>query len=165
MTQLTVTRNRGVFSLLYGVEVNIHASPAILWRILTDAKGFPSWNSTVTGIEGEIREGERIRLSVPGTERKFTPTITDVIPQERMTWTGGFAPVFKGVRRFVLRSRADGSTDFIMEERFAGLVLPLVRGSLPDFGPVFTAYANDLKREAERRAASALPPLRRAMEG
>jgi len=30
-------------------------------------------------------------------------------------------------------------------------MLPLVRGSMPDFGPVFERYADDLKREAERR--------------
>ncbi|HEV7366235.1 MAG TPA: hypothetical protein VGN76_10355 [Gemmatimonadales bacterium] len=29
-----------------------------------------------------------------------TPTVSGVVPNERMTWTGGFAPVFKGVRTF-----------------------------------------------------------------
>jgi hypothetical protein len=73
--------------------------------LLTDAKGFPRWNSTVSAVEGQIREGERLRLRVPG----------------------GFAPIFKGVRTFVLRPRNDGSTDFAMEERFSGLMLPLVQ--------------------------------------
>ena len=36
--------------------------------------------------------------------------------------------------------------------RFSGLMLPLVKGSLPEFGPVFERYAADLKREAERTA-------------
>ena len=36
-----------------------------------------------------------------------------------------------------------------MEERFSGLVLPFVKGSMPDFRPVFERYANDLKHEAE----------------
>jgi hypothetical protein len=36
-----------------------------------------------------------------------------------------------------------------MEERFSGLMLPLARGSMPDFGPVFQTDANDLKRAAE----------------
>jgi hypothetical protein len=117
---------------------------------LTDAEGFPRWNSTVSGVEGQIREGERLRLRVPGTDRVFTPKVSGVVPNERMTWTGGFAPIFKGVRTFVLRPRNDGSTDFMMEERFSGLILPLVKGSMPDFGPVFERYASDLKREAER---------------
>jgi hypothetical protein len=37
-----------------------------------------------------------------------------------------------------------------MEERFFGLMLPLVKGSMPDFGPVFAQWAIDLKRESER---------------
>lgn len=133
-----------------GVEVNIRASAAIIWSVLTDAQGFPRWNSTVSSIEGQIREGERLRLRVPGTNRTFTPTVSGVVPNERMTWTGGFAPIFKGVRTFTLRPRNDGSTDFAMEERFSGLLLPLIKGSMPDFGPVFERYASDLKREAER---------------
>jgi hypothetical protein len=145
-----VTQTHRPFSMVCGVEVNVLASAETIWSLLTDAKGFPRWNSTVSGVEGEIRDGERLRLRVPGTDRTFTPKVSGVVPSERMTWTGGFAPIFKGVRTFVLRARNDGSTDFAMEERFSGLILPLVRGSMPDFGPVFERYANDLKREAER---------------
>ena len=152
MSEPKVTQTHSAFSLACGVEVNIRASAATIWTLLTDAKGFPRWNSTVTGIEGEIREGGRLRVHAPGTKRTFTPLVSGVVRGERMTWTGGFAPVFKGVRTFTLRPRGDGSTDFVMVERFSGLLLPLVKGSLPDFGPVFTAYANDLRREAERGA-------------
>ena len=73
-----------------------------------------------------------------------------VVPNERMTWTGGFAPMFKGVRTFELMPRHDATTHFVMEERFAGVILPLVKRSLPHFGPVFARYATDLKCEAER---------------
>jgi hypothetical protein len=72
-----------------------------------------------------------------------------MVPGERMTWTGGFSPVFKGVRTFELRACDDGSTEFVVEERFSGLMLPFVKGAMPDFGPVFERYANDLKHEAE----------------
>jgi hypothetical protein len=37
-----------------------------------------------------------------------------------------------------------------MQERFTGLMLPLVKSSLPEFGPVFERYATDLKCEAEQ---------------
>lgn len=147
-----VRQRRRTFSLVCRVEVNIRASAQAIWRILTDAEGFPRWNSTVTRIEGEIRDGTRLRLHVPGTDRTFTPRVSGVVPNERMIWTGGFPPVFKGVRTFVLPPRPDGSTDFAMDERFSGLMLPFVKRALPDFGPVFTNYASDLKREAERAA-------------
>ena len=41
-----------------------------------------------------------------------------------------------------------------MEEQFSGVVFALVKGSLPDFGPIFERYASDLKREAERSPRS-----------
>ena len=155
MTEPRVTQTRGAFSLACGVEVHIHATADRVWSLLTDAKGFPRWNSTVASVEGRIREGETLRLRVPGTDRTFTPTVSGVVPRERMTWTGGFLPLFKGVRTFELRPRDDGSTDFAMKERFSGVMSPLIKGSLPDFGPVFERYANDLKREAERTNARA----------
>jgi hypothetical protein len=145
-----ITQTRSTFSLMCGVEINIRASAGRIWSLLTDAKGFPRWNSTVAGIEGRIGEGERLRLRVPDSNRTFTPRVSGVVPDARMIWTGGAAPFFKGVRTFELKPRSDGSTDFTMEERFSGLMLPLIRGSLPDFGPVFERYASDLKREAER---------------
>ena len=150
MKEPKVTQTRGVFSLVCGVDVNIRASAEGIWALLTDAKAFPRWNSTVTSVEGQIREGATLRLRVPGTDRTFTPKVSGVVPFERMTWTGGFSPVFKGVRTFELKPCNDGSTDFAMRERFSGLMLPMLKGSLPDFGPVFERYAIDLKHEAER---------------
>jgi len=144
-----ITQSRGVFSVTCRVALNIRASAARIWRLLTNADGFPRWNSTVTRGEGQIREGERIRLHVPGTDRTFTPRVSGVVPSVRMTWTGGFSPVFKGVRTFELRPCDDGSIEFVMQERFSGLMLPFVTRSMPDFGPVFERYASDLKHEAE----------------
>jgi len=144
------TRTDSIFTMTCSVKVNIHAGATIVWNLLTDAQGFSRWNSTVTGIEGDIREGERLRLHVPGTKRIFTPMVSGVLPAQRMIWSDGFAPLFKGVRTFMLEPRNNGSTDFVMEEHFSGLMFALTKGMLPDFRPIFDAYANDLKREAER---------------
>ena len=153
MTKPAITRERGIFSLFCRVDVTVRAGAERVWALLTDAAGFPRWNSTVTRIEGEIREGGTLRVHVPGTSQVFTPRISHVVANECMTWTGGWSPVFKGVRTFELRSRPDGTTDFSMAERFSGLLIPLVGRSMPDFGPVFTRYADDLRREAERPVA------------
>jgi len=150
VTQPMITQQRGTFSLACRVNVNVRASAARIWALLTDAQAYPRWNSTVARIEGEIREGATLRVHVPGTDRTFTPRVSNMVDCERMTWTGGFMPVFKGVRTFELRSNGDNSIEFIMAERFSGLMLLLVKQSLPDFGPIFAQYARDLKREAER---------------
>ena len=140
------------FAMTCRVEVSIRASAEIVWGLLTNAEGFSRWNSTVTGIEGQIREGERLRLHVPGTSRVFTPTVSDVELARRMVWSDGVAGIFRGVRTFVLKPHGNASTDFAMEERFAGIVFALTKRLLPDFRPIFEAYAADLKREAERLA-------------
>lgn len=150
MNDPKITQTSSTFSMSCAVEVNIRASAESVWRLLTDAQGFSRWNSTVSGIDGQIREGQRIRVHAPGTKRTFTPKISGVVPDRRMSWIGGTAPLFKGVRTFTLTPHADGSTDFAMQERFAGLMLPLARRSMPDFGPVFSRYANDLKQAAEQ---------------
>ena len=148
-----ITQTRRTFSMLCRVDVDIQSPPGRIWTLLTDARNFHRWNSTVTTIDGEIGDGQRIRVHVPGTSRMFTPLVSNVVPNVRMTWTGGFAPFFKGVRTFALTPQPGGSTGFAMQERFSGLMLPLVRRSLPDFGPVFERYATDLKCEAERTHA------------
>jgi hypothetical protein len=152
MNEPLFTQSAKGFGMTCRVGVEILATTGIVWNLLTDAKGFPRWNSTVTGIEGEIREGERLRLHVPGTSRTFTPTVSGVVAERAMTWSDGIAGIFKGVRSFELGPRSGTSTDFIMQEHFSGVVFALTKGMLPDFRPIFEAYAADLKREAERIA-------------
>ena len=67
-----------------------------------------------------------------------------------MTWSGGVAPLFKGVRTFQLRPIGLEATHFCMEERFSGVIFALVKGTMPDFAPIFEKYASDLKQAAER---------------
>ena len=100
------------------------------------------------------REKRALQSLLKIAEREIVSAV-DAMPADKF----GFAPTdgeFKGVRTFELRPCDDGSSEFVMEERFSGLMLPFAKGSMPDFGPVFEHYANDLKREAER-----LEPLRR----
>lgn len=152
MTAPVITQTRGAFSLFCRVDVTVRAPAARLWALLTDAAGFPRWNSTVRQIEGEIRDGGRLRVHVPGTDRVFAPRVSGVVPNERMIWTGGFSPMFKGVRTFELRTAGPDTTNFTMAERFSGLMILFVKRAMPDFGPIFTRYADDLKLEAERGA-------------
>jgi len=150
MSEAGFTRTSSTFAMTCRVEIDIDATAEIVWSILTDAKGFPRWNSTVSGIDGHIREGEHLRLHVPGTKRTFTPTVSGVVAAQRMVWSDGVAAIFKGVRTFDLARRSGASISFTMEERFSGVVFALTKAMLPDFRPIFEAFASDLKREAER---------------
>jgi len=147
------TKSGSAFRMACAITATIQASPDRIWALLTDAAGFPGWNSTVTRIEGQIADGQRLKLSAPSAPgRVFKPKVSNVEPGRSMIWSDGMAPMFKGVRTFTLTPQADGSTKFSMIEEFSGLMLPMIKGSLPDFAPVFEAYAADLKRAAEGAA-------------
>jgi hypothetical protein len=133
------------------VQCDIKAPASRIWALLTDAPGFPRWNTTVTSLEGPIALGNKVTIRVPAApKRAFRPTVTLFVPNAEMVWSDGMAPMFKGVRTYTLAPKQDGTTEFTMREVFAGVMLPLIKGSLPDFGPIFETYASDLKREAER---------------
>ena len=137
------------------VTLDIEADAGRVWALLTDAAGFPRWNSTVAGIDGRIAPGETLAVRVPGTAQVFRPTVTEFEPMQRMVWRGGFLPLFQGVRVFELLTIAPRRTRFTLSETFRGLILPLIARKLPDFAPIFEAYANDLKRAAEQPALRA----------
>jgi len=141
------TKTATAFRMVCSVRINIAAPPAVIWALLTNAADFPRWNSTVTSITGEIAKGNKLALRVPISERTFTPKVAILEPEVRMVWRDGFAPMFKGERTFVLTPREDSTTDFSMVEVFSGVMLPMIKGTLPDFAPVFDQYAQDLKRE------------------
>jgi len=142
-------KTNSTFRMECRIRCTIEAPPQKVWAFLTDAKRFPEWNSTVTSIEGDIALGQKLALKVPlDPKRTFRPKVTKFAPNEGMEWSDGFAPMFKGVRTFTLSAKG-GGTEFAMAEVFSGLMLPMIKGSLPDFGPAFEAYAADLKRAAE----------------
>ncbi|MEZ4258326.1 MAG: SRPBCC domain-containing protein [Polyangiaceae bacterium] len=144
-----VRHARSAFRIEYSVEVTIDAPPARVWELLTDATRFTRWNSTVSSVEGTIAEGETIALKAKvAPDRTFKLKVGDVVPEKAMTWSDGMAPFFRGVRTFALDPDGE-ATRFSMTEVFKGVMLPMIAGSLPDFGPVFEQYARDLKRASE----------------
>lgn len=145
------TKTQSLFRMEVSVGIHIKARPERIWAVLTNSQNFPKWNSTVQSVEGTIALGQTIRLKTTANpERTFKLKISVFQPNAQLVWQDGAAPMFKGVRSYTLTPKSDGSTDFTMVEVFAGLMLPMIAGSLPDFRPTFEQYAADLKAESER---------------
>src|SRR3569623_1204803 len=144
----TATKSASTFRL--EPSVSSKSKPETIWKLLTDAAKFPSWNSTVTCIDGTIAAGEKRALRVPAApKRVFKPKVVELEANKKMVWAEGAAPMFRGVRTFTLAPRGDGTTEFTMTEVLRGLAVPMAKGSLPDFKPIFETYAADLQRAAE----------------
>jgi hypothetical protein len=136
----------------YSASTNIRAPAETIWKILTDAAGYPEWDPYAIRIEGKIAPGQTVTAYTKlAPKRAFPARVTEFSPGRRMAWTGGMPlGLFKGVRTFTLSPRPDGSVDFTVREEFSGPLLGLFAGSLPDMTEPFEAFVKGLKALAER---------------
>lgn len=145
------SRTRSEDALDYSIAIEIDAPPEVVWATLTDAKGYLSWNSTLVKLDGNIAlDGEVELISKVAPDRTFTLTVSAFEPPRRMIWEDGGA-MFLGVRQFTLLPKGAG-TVLAMSETYSGFFLSSAEEEMPDFRPSFEAFAEDARREAERRA-------------
>ena len=135
----------------FAASVAIRARAETIWSLLTDAAGYPKWNSTVAKVEGRIAPGEKVTVYAKATPgRAFPLKVTVFEAGRRMVWAGGMPlGLFTGRRTYTLAPAKDGTVEFAMREEFSGLLAPLIARSIPDLQPAFDAFAADLKRQAE----------------
>ena len=138
----------------FATSITIRARPEAIWAVLTDAAGYPQWNSTVARIDGRIAAGEKVTVHAKATSgRAFPLKVTEFVPARKMVWTGGMPfGLFTGTRSYTLTPTSADGVEFAMREEFSGLLAPLIARSIPDLQPAFDAFAADLKRHAERAA-------------
>ncbi len=136
---------RKTFSRETSVGINIKADAAIIWQLLTNAADYPRWNSTVTSIEGTIKQGETIKLkSILDAKRVFKLKVKTFEPNAKLAWGDS-----QGTRVYTLTPQSNGSFNFEMVEKIGGLMFPLFAKFIPPFDESFEQFAADLKKEAE----------------
>lgn len=139
------TTTRKAFSRETSVSTTIFADPAIVWALLTHTSDVPRWNSTITSMKGEIREGVTVELkSILDEKRIFKLKVKEFVPEKRLVWGDAL-----GSRVYTLARGDGGSTIFSMTEKIGGPLFPLFANSIPSFDESFERFAADLKREAE----------------
>lgn len=135
----------------YKATATIHQSPEKIWAILTNGAAWPEWDPSCERIEGQVALGEKLKAFTklsPG--RAFPVKVTEFVPHQKMTWTGGMPlGLFKGVRTFTLTPRGN-QTEFTLHEVFSGPMLKLIGGSIPDMTDAFNGFVAGLKGRAER---------------
>lgn len=133
------------FSRETSVSVNIRASPAIVWLLLTNAPDYPRWNSTIISIEGQIQKGQQIKLkSTLDPKRIFKLKVKEFEPENKLAWGDG-----NGTRIYSIAHNGKSSVIFTMTEKIGGLMFPMYSKYIPPFDKSFEQFANDLKKEAE----------------
>ncbi len=135
------------FSRQTSVVVDIGAPVEKIWKLLTEADSFSSWNSTIVELTGKIAPGERIVLrSTLAPSRVFKLKIKEFEPMKRLSWGDAM-----GTRLFTLSPLPNGDTRFSMSETIGGPIFPLFAGMIPPFDDAFDQFAADLKKAAEEK--------------
>ena len=135
---------------LFSATTTIKAPASTIWKILTDAKNYPAWDPGIHRLEGTIAQGQKITAYTKLSPRAFPVKVTEFVPDQQMTWTGGMPlGLFKGVRTFSLSPKGEGSIEFTLREEFSGPLLPLFAKTIPDLTKTFEAFVAGLKAHAE----------------
>ena len=92
---------KGTFRYAVGVVDEIEATLERVWALITDAAELVRWNTTIRSIDGDVAPGQRIALVAEiAPERTFKLSVAFAEPGSVMTWSDGFAPMFRGVRTY-----------------------------------------------------------------
>ncbi|MDI2035747.1 SRPBCC domain-containing protein [Paenarthrobacter nitroguajacolicus] len=142
----TATTTSKTFSRETRVANTIDAPPATVWGLLTDAKSYPVWNSTIVSLEGEIAPGSKIKLvSTLDPSRTFNLKVKEFQAPTKLAWGDAM-----GTRIYTITETNDGRSRFEMYEKIGGPIFPLFANKIPSFDDSFTQFAADLKTAAEK---------------
>ncbi len=134
-------------------RITIQAPREVIWSVLTNAAEFPSWNTTVTKLEGTIAPKQKLKIFttiVPG--KGFGAKVVELEKNQHMTWSFS-APLgmFKGARTFTLTEK-EGGIEFHTREEFSGWMAGPITKKMPDLQPSFDEWARCLKVRSEQLA-------------
>ena len=143
--------------------IDIPAPPAAVWRVLTATDHYAAWNPFVPRLEGELRTGSRLRVTItpPGRSMTFKPTVLAVEDDRLLRWRGhlGVPGLFDGEHEFRLKALPDGGTRLLQAEAFTGVLVPLFSQALADTAVGFA----QMNRALANRAVT-VPPLIRSTD-
>ncbi len=111
-------------------EIVIKATPAAVWKVLTDFPRYGEWNPFITSLEGLTTQGSKLvaRMEPPnGSAMTFKPTVLVANTNKEFRWLGHllFPGLFDGEHIFELYESTDGTTTFVQREQFTGILVPL----------------------------------------
>jgi hypothetical protein len=134
-------------------EIDIDASPEVVWEVLTRFENWPNWNPEVKSMSfaGPLAAGAEFRWKAgPGT---IVSTLDRVEPPRSIAWRGRTLTI-DAYHEWWLEPR-DGGTHVRTEESFSGLLARLLHGTLQKtLDTSLRDGLQHLKREAERRSAA-----------
>lgn len=141
-------------SAAISTTIDIDASPQAVWNVLTDFAAYGDWNPFMDRVEGTPEVGARLVIHMTpndGRGMTFKPTVLAATPGEELRWLGklGVGGLFDGEHSFALTPNADGTTHLTHGERFSGILVTLMKGTVKNSHAGFEAFNHALKQRVE----------------
>ncbi len=117
-------------------EVEIDASPANVYGVLTDFARYEQWNPYLTSVRGQLAQGQKLKveLSLPeGSTYELEPLVTRVIEGEELRWVGrvwSSAFLLQAEHSFSLSELRPGVTRVVQRQDFSGFLLRFAGNAL-----------------------------------
>lgn len=141
----------------YTTSATIDAPADLVWKVLTDASGYATWNPEIVGVDGAFAAGARVGAHVRlgnGAVRKVPQRVQVFEPPHRMEWVGGLPfGLFVGRRTFTIEPRGNGA-EFRMHLHMSGPLAAMILKSVGDRQPEIDRFSAGLKERAEAVARS-----------
>jgi hypothetical protein len=133
-------------------EILINATPEKVWSILTNFDNYPNWNPFIKSLNGEVKVGKKITVSIEPLNSKgmtFKPKVISFVTNKELKWLGHllFKGLFDGEHKFELIDNGNGTTTFKQSEKFKGIFVGLL--NLENTKKGFEAMNEKLKELAE----------------
>ncbi len=104
-------------------EIQIDASPEKVWTVLLDTDSYAEWNPVMKVLEGEIKEGNRIRYEFTQDAENISeiPSIVKgIVPNQLLHQGGGLPLVITFDHRYIIEAEG-GGTNLIIHEDYRGI--------------------------------------------
>jgi hypothetical protein len=141
-------------------EISITAPVADVWRVLTQTANYGEWNPFITRIDGPLEVGARLEVVLAmeaGKIMRFSPRLIRMLPGREIRWIGrlGLAGIFDGEHSLAVEPEDGGSTRFIHQETFSGVLAPFLWIYLkPRAEKAFNSMNLALKQRVEYSASN-----------
>jgi hypothetical protein len=140
-------------------EIEIDAPPERVWAVVTDFAAYPGWNPFIRQISGELREGARleVRIEPPGARATtFKPTVRTVEANRELRWLGRLLVpgIVDGEHSLRIEPLEGGRSRFVQSERFSGVLVGFLKGTLAKTEAGFEQMNAELKARAEQASAA-----------
>ncbi|MFT5042506.1 MAG: hypothetical protein ACI8TX_003493 [Hyphomicrobiaceae bacterium] len=138
-------------------EIEIAASAAQVWQVLTDFASYPSWNPSMIEVRTDSKPGARVDMVFQSSSRKFVldARILRFDAGQELCWQGPLSRVvglfFGGTHYWKIEEAADGKhCRLVHGEEFFGGLIPFMGGWLDrEIVPAYQAFNQALKSRVE----------------